>query len=377
MKKVITFIIFCTAIFNFSCSQNNYTQLDSIILFYNSNDSIGKYYKYVYKAEDYIMMENFEKAAETYEKAFTYIDIPFLQDLGNAKECEMNSRKNEECIKKYIYFLIRKNGTKDGYLKNEELQKLETWSDIKAMIDTLSCLNDTAVVNELERIIFNDQDYRNQCHKKYNGNTYNEFTRDSIAKIDSINYYKIYRMFENIDMSEEIFGYRGWGIIDVILMHNRQRKEIYELLIKSVFDGKLNARDVFSSLDDSNYKFENKYLFGGRSFGFNVNDDCYMYIKPNFNQNLKINKYRQKIYLENISDFHKKRIWQMRNKDSGFFFYVGDTFYLNEALLYNLITNGIFYDHKVNNLKLYYSSEEAKKTLENNAKKWAKEQSEL
>ena len=53
----------------------------------------------------------------------------------------------------------------------------------------------------------------------------------------------------------------------------------------------------------------------------------------------------------------------MRNKDSGFFFYVGDTFYLNEALLYNLITNGIFYDHKVNNLKLYYSSEEAKKLL--------------
>ncbi|HPX76235.1 MAG TPA: hypothetical protein PLW77_06620, partial [Bacteroidales bacterium] len=97
MKKVITYIIFCTAIFNFSYSQNNYTQLDSIILFYNSNDSIGKYYKYVYKAEDYIMKGNFEKAAETYEKAFTYIDIPFLQDLGNAKECEMNSRKNEEC----------------------------------------------------------------------------------------------------------------------------------------------------------------------------------------------------------------------------------------------------------------------------------------
>jgi len=217
---------------------------------------------------------------------FTYIDIPFLQDLGNARKCEMNSRKNEECIKKYIFFSIRKTGKKTGVLKNEELQKLETWSDIKAMIDTLSCLNDTAVVNELERILFNDQDYRSQCRKKYNGNTYNEFTRDSIAKIDSINYYKIYRMFENIDMSEEIFGYRGWGIIDVILMHNRQRKEIYELLIKSVFDGKLNARDVFSSLDDSNYKFENKYLFGGRSFGFNVNDDCYMYIKPNFKQNL-------------------------------------------------------------------------------------------
>ena len=76
MKKVITFIIFYTAIFNFSYSQNNYTQLDSIILFYNSNDSIGKYYKYVYKAEDYIMKGNFEKAAETYEKAFTYHYCP-------------------------------------------------------------------------------------------------------------------------------------------------------------------------------------------------------------------------------------------------------------------------------------------------------------
>ncbi len=378
MKRVIIFVIlsieFCSLIF----SQQNDFKLDSLLLFNKANDSISKYYKHVYKAEKYIMKGDFKKAAEIYEKAFTYIEIPFMADLGHAIKCEMDSRKDEGCIKKYIYFLIRKTGLKNGYLTNKEYQKLETWPEIKEMIDTLTSLNDTTIINGLERIHFLDQDYRKQCNKKYNGNTYNDFTRDSIAKIDSINYYQIYRMFENLEyVSEEVIGYRGWGTVNVVLMHNRQRKLIYELLLKSVLAGKLDARLFCKSLDDSNYKFENKYSVGGAALGFRVTDDCYMYMKPKFIEGFKMNKYREKLYVESISDFHEKMIWQMRNKDSGFLFYINVIINLDETSLCNLIANGIFNNHKIKNAKLYYSSEDNKETLESNAEKWAAEQNKL
>jgi hypothetical protein len=374
VKKLIIFIILFNSIYYFSFAQKNDSQLDSLIYYYKV-DSISKYYKYVYKAEAFIMKGDFEKAAKTYEKAFTYIDIPFSSDLAHARKCEMDSRKDEDCIKKYIYFSIRKTGMKNGYLNNEELQKLETWPDIKAMIDTLSALNDTTIVNELDRIIFIDQDYRRQCREKFNGNTYNDFTKDSISKIDSVNYFTLLKLFSTLEyVSEEVIGVRTWGTVDIVLAHNRNRFGIYQLLYKSVQNGKLDARLFAYCLNDANYKIANKYPIGGRNFGFQVTHDCYLYFKPSQFERFKINKLRRNMHLESIDNFHKKRIWQLQNKNSGYFFYKEEIIFLNELELYNLIENDIFNGQKVSRVKLFYSNRDVKENMENNSKKWTKNQ---
>ncbi|MDD2636844.1 MAG: hypothetical protein PHW82_15230 [Bacteroidales bacterium] len=346
------------------------------------NDSISKYYHFVYKAENQIIKGNFKNAAKLYEKAFTYIEHPFAQDLNFALKCEFLNPYNDDNIKKYVYLMILKTGNKNRYLEDSKYQELDSWESVQLVIDTTQAIFDTTVLSQLQDFAKYDQEFRLNCREEY-GCIYNEFTIDTINVIDSIHFYKIVDILKGLDyVSEETISNHGWRPIELILMHNRGRYQIFDVLLKSVLNGKFDSRKYACALSDANYQHEGRYPIGLRSNGFQIglrsnefqiNKQCYLYIKPSLKQKLKTKQFRKLLYMESPKYFHKKRIWQMQEETPSFNLRTLDEIVLQDEKFYSFILES----KRKFGQRIYFMNKEAKKTITKEARAWKKKQKKL
>ena len=317
MNKSIAFIIllFCFCLQNkFALGQNTWDKVDSLIINGKLNPKVQKYYSTIYKAEDAIIKEKFAKAAKIYEKAFSGSVIPFRYDLKNAIQCELKSTPSKQNMFRYVNLLIRKGDKKDKFYNDSSLLALDFWQELKNVIDTSVCLIDSSTIKFMSFLIENDQDYRRQCSEKYNGNTYNEYTIDSINIIDSLNYERILNFIKNNDIiSEEVFG--NFQAISLIITHNRHRPQVYELLYNDVINGNLDTRAYYDELQLTGYRFNGVYTLGKDSHGWILGTQgtqVYFYHTESTPEKFnikKIDKYRKKLYCDNVVSFHKKKAW--------------------------------------------------------------------
>lgn len=367
-KLFILFIVLLKL--NSAMAQNQTEYLLENFREYQGNDSVRKYYEYVHKAEWQVINSNYQKASRFYEKAFSYLEYPFSMDVNNALKCEFSGDKNELNIKRYVYLNVNKSGNKSSYTDDKKYQELTSFDQITQMIDTIVPSFDTVLEQELVNILEYDQGYRRQCNLKY-GSTYNEFTEDSIAFVDSVNYYKIIEIVKSKNyISEEIIGSRGWRNIEVVLMHNRDRYEIYDVLLKSVLMGKFDARKYARSLSDASYLIENENPVAMKGNGFQINNKCYLFVRPTIRQKIKTRKLWDLLYIENPKDFHQKRTLQLQNKTNGFIFYPTDNFVFPDQYLFQYIIDS----RKDLKTKMYYKDKITKKQLLKEARDWKKEQ---
>ena len=341
MNKSIVFIIliFCFCLQNkFTLGQNTWDKVDSLIINGKLNPKVQKYYSTIYKAEDAIIKEKFAKAAKIYEKAFSGSVIPFRYDLKNAIQCELKSTPNKQNMFRYVNLLIRKGDKKEKFYNDSSLLALDFWQELKNVIDTSVCLIDLSTIKFMSFLVENDQDYRRQCREKYNGKTYNEFTIDSINIIDSLNYERVLSFIKNNDIiSEEIIG--NFNAIGLILTHNKHRPQAYELLYNDVIDGNLDSRTFFDRLQLTGYKFNGVYTLGKDSHGWIYNSQVYFYhtepTPEEFNIK-KIDKYRKKLYCDNVVCFHKKKAWSFSHGSEFFNYHLTDQF-IDETKLAKII----------------------------------------
>ena len=344
MNKSIVFIIliFCFCLQNkFTLGQNTWDKVDSLIINGKLNPKVQKYYSTIYKAEDAIIKEKFAKAAKIYEKAFSGSVIPFRYDLKNAIQCELKSTPNKQNMFRYVNLLIRKGDKKEKFYNDSTLLALDFWQELKNVIDTSVCLIDSSTIKFMSFLIENDQDYRRQCSEKYDGNTYNEYTIDSINIIDSLNYERILSFIKKNDIiSEEIFG--NFRAIGLILTHNRHRPQAYELLYNDVIDGNLDSRTFFDRLQLTGYRFNGVYTLGKDSHGLILgthSSQVYFYhTKSTLDKSnvKKIDKYRKKLYCDKVASFHKKKAWSFSHGLEFFNYYLTEQI-MNESKLVKII----------------------------------------
>ena len=381
---LVFWVIFCSiSVYSQSKEEIDFyqSQLDSLIVNIRLNDSVAKYYKNIYKAENFIMKCNYKKAAEYYEKAFKFIKYPFEKDLTNARICELCSRNNEENIKKYVWYSINKSGYKKGILNNDKYHLLSKWDEIKYMIDTMQSVINKEISEYLEGILYDDQEIRTQARESMEDYYHDSEWGKIIWNMDSINYYKILNLideYENID--EKIFE-ENWYNISVILLHNPQRLDLYIKLHDLVINGKLDARKYIGNLEHSYYKVADKYSFGEESYGFIaspfdgpdniINEELYVYIIPTMKEKNTINKYRKKLYVEDVKLYHQKCKVQAHNKDLKFRFCANEYVqFWNLDDYYNLILNKRSMNNK--KVKIYYKDCVQKRKLKKEAKGYKK-----
>lgn len=338
-------------------AQETWHKLDSLILNGNLNPEVQKYYSTVYKAEDAIIKERFAKAAKIYEKTFGGIVTPFRYDLNNAIKCELKSSLNKQNIFRYINLLIRKGDKKEKFYNDSTLLALEFWPELKNVIDTSICIVDSSTLKFMSFLRENDQDYRLQCYEKYDSVIYNEYTIDSIKTIDSLNYERVITFIKQNDIiSEEIIG--GFRAIGLILIHNKHRSQVYELLYNDVIEGNLDCRSFFYQLQFTNYRFNGIYNLGQDSHGWIYNSQLYVYhtkIRKEEFDIKQIDKFREKLYYDNIISYHQKKAWAYSHGLEFFNFNLTDK-YTKESILVNLIN----LSKKRKNLKIVFKNDSTK-----------------
>lgn len=369
MRKILIFLLFLF-VFYLAGAQVTWQSLDSLIINSELPDSVSQYYKYIHKAEKFIIRNRFDKAAKNYQKAFNFIENPFQRDLSNAIRCEVIAGGNKETVMKYIWQKVRKTGITERVLSDTSLQKLPYWEEIIMMLDTTKPVYDTAINQYMKFIQANDQDYRSRCKKKYNGNAYNEFTIDSIGKIDSINYYRLVDLCaEYGHLTEELTG-NQWGVVNLILMHNRKKPELYMILYKSVLAGKISAVNYSYILNDSEYRISDKFKPRDENV-WQLNSGTFLSLKNDKKDKKLKNKYRAKLFVDDIDTYAEKIVWQFCHEDLGFnFFNIYNEIMGDEDYYQVLLSEEI----RGREVEIYYKSPEIERQLLEKARAWEKEQ---
>jgi hypothetical protein len=315
------------------------------------------------------MKSKFDKAAKNYEKAFTYLEYPFYRDLNNAINCELLSTCDKENLKRYIWFNTNKTGDKNAVYNDTSLNKLAFWPEIKFMIDTMKPGVDTALLRYFDEIQENDQNYRAQCRSRYYGQTYNELTIDSINIIDSINNLKILKLIDKYGyLTEELIGTK-WGVISLLLLHNKHRPEVFVALFDAVNLGKINAVNYSFNLASAYFPIDDKYGIG----------HCYLNVLHKFpvilfslsdkEKNL-IDKYRLKLYLVTMKKQIDKTVWNCYNSRSFYKNAFATCSFSDDSFYYNMLLSKTLNGKSV---EVYYKDQKEKKKTMQDLKVWIKD----
>ncbi len=368
-KIILFFILLLISLINFG--QNSWQTLDSLILSTPLNDSVSKYYKYVYKAEDYIMKGKFDKAASKYQKAFAYIEFPFYRDLNYAINCELLSNVNEENIRSYVWFIINKTGDKEAFYNDTSINKLSFWPKLEFMIDTMTPGVDTALLRCFDEILNQDQEYRMSCSQRFIMNNEKIF-RDSLVIIDSLNINKTLGLIGQIgNLSEEQIGLK-WEAISTLLIHSKNRPEVFIATLNAVVDGKINAVNYSFNLANSYFRIAEKYSLG-QSYFYVLHKFPVILFSLSRREKNHIDKYRRKMYLVSMDRQIEKIIWNCNNSRSFYKNSFATNSAVKDSLFYNMLETKTLNGNKI---KVYYFNQNEKRETMHSLEQWEKSKNE-
>ena len=344
-------------------------EFDSIIINTNQQKHVQKYYNNIYKAEQFIIEENFDKASEAYFEAFKYIENPFEVDLLHALDCEQ-LRKNPQ--KTNVKFIVKKLYSKTGEIPimftEQPYNEVVGINELEEYVKNQQHSRDSNFIRKIEYFHEIDQGIREEIIAEH-GYPYDEFYKDTIQYLDSINYFKIIELINDYGyISEELIGgAKNLNSINLIIVHNNKRKEIIPVLHKSVINGTLDARFFAGILDICNYKINNEFYIS-QSVWF-INEGIFSSQKYSKKQLAKLNKYRKSIYLDSFNTFQDKIKWTIRNPQYYFnFATMNNQMYLSDEEFYSIILDNA--NKKKSEKFLYFKSDEQEKRILLRAKEW-------
>ena len=370
MLKSIVLVILLLFINTLPAQTVSSVDIDNIITKTPQRETVLKYYTNIHKAERFILKENFKKASNAYFDAFEYIKNPFEMDLLNALECELLCKKSkDDRIGFIIKKIIEKTGEIPIVLSYNPYDAVFKDNELENLIANYEASIDSSFIKQIEVLVNTDQDIRHKSMTEHNGYAYNEYYKDTIQYLDSINYYKIIELIKNQGyISEELIGgSNGWNKMFIIINHNNQRNALIPILHESVVAGTFDARIFAGILDICNYKFDNE-LYISQSIWF-INEGIFFTGKYNNNTLAKINKRRSCIYLDSFNNYQDKISWSIMNPQYFFnFASVKYEMYLSDEEFYTLVLD--YLSKKQNNTLLYFKNNEQEKRIINEAKEW-------
>ncbi|MDD2636582.1 MAG: hypothetical protein PHW82_13905 [Bacteroidales bacterium] len=344
--------------------------LDSIIINTPQKENVLKYYNNIHKAERFIIKEKFDKASEAYFEAFKYIENPFEIDLLHALGCEQ-LRQNPQ--KSNVKFLVKKLYNKTGEMPimftDEPYNEVVKIDELEKFLVNQQHIRDSNFIKQLEVLLNIDQNIRNKSQTEHNGYAYNEYYKDTIQYLDSINYYKIIELINESEyISEELIGGgKNLSKIILIIIHNYQRTEILPILHTSVIAGTFDARIFAVILDICNYKFDNAFNIS-ESVWF-INEGIFLSKKYNKKKLYQLNKYRKCIYLDSFNNFQDKIKWSIKNPQYFFNFSpLNNQMYYTDEEFYPMILD--YKSKKKSKTFLFFKSDEQEKRIISEAKEW-------
>lgn len=189
------------------------------------NDSLNFYYKNVIFAEENLVIDKYENASSFYIKAFEYKKYPFAKDLKNAILAELFSLKRKDILNKNFILFLEISGFEINEIKysdkNTGFGGIEIFpNSFKEEIDwnyfnknkPNYSLNNN-LISQLKEIHKRDQKVRTECTEKFGHNIY-VTCKDTIAIIDSINYYLMLTILTTQNLEERFIGYKN-NITDI------------------------------------------------------------------------------------------------------------------------------------------------------------------
>ena len=283
-------------------------------------EKVKIYYGYVNKAEEKIMKGQYSLASKCYTIAFK-AKTPFLQDLKNALEAELNAGKEYDVILNLLKIKMSKmlyRQTKDEFIndiKNDSV--FQSLSYIDTLVLSLKTANiktlyNRILSNKLDLLIKRDQ----QARIKYD-NTPEQTIK--LNKTDSINLIKLLHLYNKYgSINENIVGMKGMLAVDMILTHNskKNRKVWFSKIKEEVLKGDFNNR-IFADIID-NYNYGAKMSEYGARLGHELYNK-FLFEPLSNKKAVTVNNRRHEIFLEDYMSAIKKLVWQWRNKQKGIF----------------------------------------------------------
>lgn len=270
-KKIILIgILFCFSI-NVQAGQN-----------------LREYYKQIAMAENYILAENYDKAAIHYREAFKNKDFAFQYDLINASICEAkSSNPSREACLSYALQIAKLRGKTTFHEALEEIGKSQLFK-----------LDDSIVVQsyvdkELAQIISDmfdkDQGIRQE---KVSGHI-------AIHKVDSLNMIQ----FRELIKSKKVLDERicpATNELKTLFIHWFRYHDFFDfynpVLLQAVHEGTFDAR-IYARLIDFKYMwlknspYSTHGVYGSHFFTINKENctngylNCKYYVFSTFNRN--------------------------------------------------------------------------------------------
>jgi len=291
MKKVITYIIFCTAIFNFSYSQTT---------------DFLKYSNYVNTAELNIISNKLSLACLYYDSAFNIFSDPRAVDLHNGILCAKNIDDTSYC-RKFINLMITNKSLKPDYyskikvksfLTKEQKNQIKNNYQKRINSDTYKllcdlCKKDQAIRTRKNYLIFPEK----------------------IREVDSLSRIQYFNSSNNTIYPEyETLDYPWDERKDYILMFHWSQKwsDVDSIYISAVRELKLNAH-AYGFFSDTRRGVE----FYNSDYGLVVYIQ-YKNKKKRISRSVehinKINNKRSELGLECYEDYLKKIEYFEQNK---------------------------------------------------------------
>lgn len=291
----------------------------------SATPEIKKYYEIAHTATIFSVKGDFEKASESFEKAFTFIKVPFQIDINNAIYAETH-RKNPDNrkINKYLKWIQNK-----GVCIHERYKQYSYMSNYIAALPHNDCnkVKNISLHNKIKLMIENDQKVRN-----LHPNIYHSSVMPIIKTQDSINYIEAEKILysflrNNIQVQEEI-GEVCQGELYVILLHanpwGNYNKNLFDsMCIMGLMDNRVIADysdgGCHGSYDNNTIKSDWRDKYNCQKFSniygtimMFVNKIAVLVIPPQEEIN-RLNKVRESIYLQDIIDVRKFQIFAFLN----------------------------------------------------------------
>lgn len=259
-----------------------------------------KYYKYVYEAEQLLVLSRFDSACIKYQVAFKY-SVPLYSDLKNAFKCALLGNN-----KKMIHFFWKKMTFFPELVSNikETPDVLNHKNNIvrPQIIKYSKAIEKTRVDTLLDSIKKADQLSRNEC-----GDNNSKMCIDKFRRIDSTNIKKIYEILSSNSNNKTVYGQNVLHAIFLIAWHARRwgytdldstiASFISKGFMKPFFLAKLIS--YRSDFDAVNSEYLDKQMnIGFGTLYWAINDTVLLFRPFEKNTLDEINSNRTKLYMD-------------------------------------------------------------------------------
>ena len=292
-----------------------------------SQSDYKSYYKYAYRAENYLMDKKYDSAAVEYKKAFEQVDYIFVKDLINTTYLSLILKNDSMFVASLTKaFCEGLEITDPMIVKNKKIQKLN-----KSLGNILEAKYDS-------------------CRNVYNS-TYNIKIRKKLLEMDKIDrkaargkwYHSKEKDLANSEvvskkLREELliiinkYGFPGPQLIGytdifpivtptgIIIHHLFGDNQLpNSILINAIYTGKYQP-----------FAYGMMYDYHNTNYTLEIPDDKRMLIKAYYCMNLKkvdndslrkmVNNYRKEILMPTVQ-FSKKKQYYLKHRDEYFYIY--------------------------------------------------------